>query len=155
MVDKVNGVSFPGQHLTGGLNYYTVRTLLDIRPTVSGEIGADGVFDQSTADISNAAQQRLDKLVEVISTRAQPVIMGRVRVSTEAKADITDLPAVAALPGPNVDVYVFKFAIEHNQAWEVSGNNPDLAETLHGIAGFVFTAPTTNNNISISMDVLL
>lgn len=137
MTQKVNGVSFPGQHLTGGLNYYTVRTLLDIRPSAD-------------KDINDAAQKRLNKLVETISLRAQPVIMGKVVESVEAKADITDLPAVAALPDGNVTVYVLKFAIEHNLAWEVEGNNPTLAECLDGVEGFVFTVPTTGNNVAVT-----
>lgn len=137
MTQKVHGVSFPGQHLTGGLNYYTVRTVLDIRPSAD-------------KDLNDAAQKRLNKLVETISLRAQPVIMGKVVESVEAKADITDLPAVAGMSGTDVTVYTLKFAIEHNLAWEVEGNNPTLAESLDGVEGFVFTVPTTGNNVSVT-----
>ncbi len=137
MTQKVHGVSFPGQHLSGGLNYYTVRTTLDIRPSAD-------------KDLNDAAQKRLNKLVETISLRAQPVIMGRVVESVEAKADVIDLPAVSALPGTDVTIYVLKFAIEHNFAWEVEGNNPTLAESLNGVEGFVFTVPTTANNVAVT-----
>lgn len=137
MTQKINGVAFPGQHLTGGLNYYTIRTTLDIRPSASH-------------DIADAAQARLNKLVETISLRAQPVIMGTVKESVEQKSAITDLPVVAGMSGTTVTVYTFKFAIEHNLAWEVDGNNPTLAESLDGVAGFVYTVPTTGNNVSVT-----
>lgn len=115
MTEKVNGTSFAGQFLTGGLNFYKVRTTLDIRAT--GVIG-------------DASQKRLDKLVETISTRAQPVILSAVTSAVEA--------APTDLVGTNVTVYTLSFAIEHNMAWEVAGSkNPDLAESLDGIEGFV------------------
>lgn len=75
--NKVNGkVSF-GEHLTGNLQFYAVTTSVDITPATG--------------------QANLDKLVEVISTNGQPVIMGAVTGT-----------------GP----YVLKFAIEHTGAWE-------------------------------------
>jgi hypothetical protein len=44
------------------------------------------------------------------------------------------------------------FAIEHALAWEVEGSsNPSLAESLNGIAGFVYDiADTTGNNVAIA-----
>lgn len=140
MVTKVNGMAKPGQGLTGGLNFYTVRTLLDIRPT---------------GNMADEAQVRLDKLVQTISMRAAPVILGDVVVTSEAKADIVDLPAAAAAPGTDVDVYTLKFAIEHDLAWELINNDPSLAESLNGVAGFVFTFPTDDNNVSVAMNPVL
>lgn len=142
MVDKINGVVSPDQFLTGDLNFYTVRTTLDIRPS-------------ATKDIKDEAQHRLDKLVETISTRAQPIIMGAVKMTMEAKSSIADLPSAAAVSGTEVAVYTVRFAVEHNLTWEVTGNNPTLAETLNGVAGFVFDYPTTENNVSVTLATLL
>lgn len=132
MVDKVNGVAAAGQFLTGGLNFYKVRTTLDIR---------------ATGNIADASQKRLDKLVEAISTRAQPVIMSAVTTSTESNP--SDIPSA----GANASVYTLSFAIEHNMAWEVSGSsNPTLAETLDGVNGFVYDiAVTNNNNVAVAL----
>lgn len=128
---RINGTVFADQALAGGLNYFTVRTLLDIRPS-------------ATRDPNEASQKRLDRLVQVVSTRAQPTIVGQVRVSVEDAASITDIPAAAALSG-NVNVYVFRFAIDHHLAWDADA----LAETLDGIEGFVHTTPTIGNNVAI------
>lgn len=137
MVEKVHGAVSPTSVVGGKLNYYTVRTLLDIRPSATG-------------DLKDEAQDRLNKLVEVISLRAQPMIIGGITVTSEAKASIADLPAAAAVQGTNVTVYTMKFVINHNQSWEVSGNNPTLVETLDGVAGFVYKYPTTDNNVAVT-----
>lgn len=139
---KIHGTSNPGQFLTGNLNFYTIRTTLDIRPSAD-------------KDPHDPAQSRLDKLVAVISTRAQPIILGGVQVTTEPKSSVTDLPAASAVQGSDVTVYTIRFAIEHNQAWEVNGNNPNLAETLNGVEGFVHAYPTTDNNVAVATAVLL
>lgn len=132
MVERVNGTVKPNQSLTGGLNFFTVRTTLDIRYSATG-------------DLSNEAQKRLNKLVEVISTRAQPVIIGDVAVSTET-APIADLPVTASSTG-DVTVYALNFSIEHNLAWEAEA----LAEVLNGVAGFVYNVPTDQNNVAVVM----
>lgn len=132
MVERVNGTVKPNQSLTGGLNFFTVRTTLDIRYSATG-------------DLSNEAQKRLNKLVEVISTRAQPVIIGDVAVSTET-APIADLPVTASSTG-DVTVYALNFSIEHNLAWEAEA----LAEVLNGVAGFVYDVPTDQNNVAVVM----
>lgn len=132
MTEKVNGVVAAGQHLTGGLNFYKIRTTLDIRAT--------GV-------ISDESQKRLDKVVETISTRAQPVIMSAVTTSVETNP--ADLPGATG----SVNVYTLSFAIEHNQAWEVENSvYPTLAESLDGIEGFVFDIAVTNdNNVAVEL----
>lgn len=142
MVEKVHGTSFPGQALTGSLNFYVVRTLNDIRPSAA-------------KDPNDPAQKRLNKLIEVISLRAQPVIIGEIVVENELRSSVVDLPARTddvTYPGTatEVPVYSMMFAIEKNMAWEVLGvANPTLAETLNGIEGFVFEWPQNNNNINI------
>jgi hypothetical protein len=137
MTQKINGGVAAGQFLVGGLNFYKVRTTLDIRaidPHTEGFLEVD-------------SQARLDKLVEAISLRAQPVILSAVTTTTESNP--SDLPAA----GANATVYTLSFAIEHNQAWEVEGSkNPTLAETLDGVAGFVYDiAVTGSNNVSVAL----
>jgi hypothetical protein len=142
MVEKVHGTSFPGQALTGNLNFYAIRTLLDIRPSAA-------------KDPNDPAQKRLNKLIETISLRAQPVILGSVEVATELRSSNVDLPSrtdTVTYPGTSteVPVYTLIFAIEKNWAWEVVGvANPTLAESLNAVEGFVYEWPQNDNNVNI------
>lgn len=109
-----------GEHIGRQHDFYTFRTLLDITP---GEAGA-------------TSQLRLNALIQVISTRSQPVIVAVEPVSSETSpADLTDASGV-------VNVYTLKFAVEHKNAWE--GATPTLAESLVGVSGF------TTGNISVT-----
>ena len=132
MVDKIHGMVNKGQNLTGSLDTYTIRTTLDIRPT--------GV-------LADASQDRLNKLIEVISLRAQPVIRSAVKTSTETNP--SDIPSAVG----SVTVYTLTFSTEHRGAWELgSSPNPSLAETLDGVAGFVFdVANTASNNVAVAL----
>lgn len=128
MVERIHGKANAGQSLTGGLDFIKVRTTLDIR---AGAFGSE-------------SQKRLDTLVQVISTRAQPVILRDVVVASET--DPADLPAASGA----VDVYTLEFAIEHRGAWTIASNDPTLAESLDGLEGFVYDfANTTNNNVAV------
>jgi hypothetical protein len=80
--NKVNGHSVAGQHITSNIDYFTVSTPVNLTAAVANGISA------------------LDKLVEIISLRGQPVIQGVVTGS-----------------GP----YVLKFATEHKGSWNVTG----------------------------------
>jgi len=132
MVEKVNGYSRKGDFIRRELDYYLVRTTLDITPT--------GV-------LSNTSQRRFDKLIETISLRAQPIIIGDVFTTTE-DVPVADLPVTLSLATSTVTVFNVRFAIEHEMAWE--NTSISLAESLNGIEGFVHTIPTTNNNVSVT-----
>lgn len=134
MTEKVNGASFAGQALTGGLNFYKIVTNLDI---------------QATGVLSDESQKRLDKLVETISLRAQPIIMSKVAVSVATADDVAILPGAAV----GDDIYTLRFAIEHNKAWELTNSpDPNLAECLDGIEGFVYDIATTaGNNVAVEL----
>ena len=80
--NKVNGHSVAGEHLTSNIDYFTVSTPVNLTATVANGVSA------------------LDKLVEIISLRGQPVIQGSVTGS-----------------GP----YSLKFATEHAGSWNVTG----------------------------------
>jgi hypothetical protein len=129
------------------LDFYAIRTTLDIRP---GPYGSD-------------SQERLNALIEVIGLRAQPIIVSVEPV--EQIANPSDLPAGQNLGTtvvtPEVkdadgnvttqevtapvkaNVYTLRFALEHFGAWE--GATPSLAESLDGVAGFVFAKGATDN----------
>jgi hypothetical protein len=157
MTDKVHGFSGPEQALTGNLNTYIVRTLLDITPLYASGNYVPSYSAGAGPNYSDVrvvdSQYRLDKLVETISGRGQPVILGNVIQTSETNP--LDLPASATISG-SVAVYNLIFTNEHNQAWEVAGNNETLAESLNDLSlasstGFVYTTPTSNNNVSVSL----
>lgn len=133
MTQKVYGFSSAGQHLTGGLDYFLLDTAVDIRATgvyaplaqdmawyssgnVSPSLGdfpilpvtINGVTysTKSAYDAARASQIALDKLIEVIATRGQPVIMG--------------IPATGGTNG-----FVFRWASEHRDAWYNLSQGPN------------------------------
>jgi hypothetical protein len=130
MVTKVHGTSFPGEHLTGNMDFFTVDTLVDIRPSAEGNPAA-------------TSQIALDRLVEVISTRAQPILLGGIVVNTGANPG--NVPAYVS-----GNTYTVKFAVEHANAVDVV----ELQETLNGIAGFVY-AGDESDNIVVTRAVVL
>ena len=133
MTAKVNGTSKSGEFFGKNLNYYKIRTLVNLTPS---------------SDPSNANQINIDKLVETISTRAQPIVLDFSTVTEDKAVIVNDLPAGSALPSGNNTVYVLKFTIEHD-AWE--GATPSLAASLNGVGDFVWLAsPTTNNNVAVT-----
>ncbi|MFA5489108.1 MAG: hypothetical protein WC284_07790 [Candidimonas sp.] len=140
MVDKVHGTVFPAEHLTGNMDFFTVRTTLDIR------------HDTTNYDPTDPAQKRMDALVRIISTRAQPVIHGDVVVEADQTPPVPDLPAGGASGDPDVDVYVWRFAVEHTEVWDPE----DLAVELDGVEGFVFSlGDTSSNNVIVYREDLL
>ena len=126
-VEKVHGVSDAGEFLTGNMDFFTVRTLVDITTDANG-------------DPADASQLALDKLIETISTRAQPVIIGS--VATESAPDYADFTGFST-----GTVWVLKFATEHTDAWGPLGDAgtavDELNDALDGVEGFIFDA--TNN----------
>lgn len=83
--NKVNGHVASGEALTSALEYFTVVTPVNLNDTANTVTG-----------VTN-----LDKLVEIVAQRGQPVILGAPTGS-----------------GP----YTLKFATEHKGSWNVSGN---------------------------------
>lgn len=125
-VEKIHGVTDAGEFLTGDMDFFTVRSLIDITTDPDGD----------PADVSQIA---LDKLVETISTRAQPIILG----SVTEEAGVSDYTDFVGFSGGTV--YVLKFATEHTDAWGPLDNTQvtELMDALDGVAGFV--SDTTNN----------
>lgn len=67
--NQVHGTGFPGEHLTGTLDFWTVNTTVNILNDTSGN------------PLSNN-QRALDALIQTFSMNTQPVIMGAVTTST-------------------------------------------------------------------------
>lgn len=125
-----------GESLGRQLDFYTIRTTLDITPGVYGSV----------------SQNRLNALIEVIGTRAQPII-----VSVEASSIETAPQDLTAAGTNTVSVFELKFALEHFGAWD--GATPTLGSSLNGILDFVTTAvkvtPGVADNIAVTRFVAL
>jgi hypothetical protein len=160
---RQHGFSAPGHHIGAGLNYYTVYTTIDITPTGVGQLiiprgNPPGVY---TDTVSNS-QLMLDKLVETISLRAQPVVMSQVSSMAYSAYNATPTPTFAPTSGT---VWSMSFTIEHNGAWDTKqvgwtnstnplGNarpaimggptpyntNPDLTDTLNSNLNYMSPA---------------
>ena len=116
--NKVNGHTGAGEHITSNLDYFTFVTPLDL---------ANTVVNTATA---------LDRVVEIIATRGQPVIMGAISGS-----------------GP----YTLKFAIEHKGAWNVNGNNAVDTSAADMKAAILAHAPDfswDSANTSVTLNTL-
>lgn len=131
MTERVNGNSFPSESLTGNMDFFLIRTTLDITPT--------GV-------VADESQSRFERLIEAFSTRAQPVIIGNV-YQTEEVGPVPDLPVTSISSGATITVYNIKVSMEHSEAWDNTG--VDLADTLDNVEGFVSNIPTDDNNVSV------
>ena len=113
---RVHGFSYPGNHIGAGLNYYTIYTTVDITPTGIGALivprgNPPGVY---TDTVSNS-QLMLDKLIETISLRAQPVVMSQ--ITSMAYSDYVNTATPTFHPASGT-VWSMSFAIEHNGAWD-------------------------------------
>jgi hypothetical protein len=112
---RYNGAATAGQHLTIGLDFYTITTKVNILQQAVGAF-AD-VADLTEAQAGAAAyanasefvagtipgdfsQDALDRLVEIVSQNGQPVIMGT--------------------PSVSGGTYTFTFAVEHKSAWGIT-----------------------------------
>jgi hypothetical protein len=96
MTDKVNGfVATPDQFLSGAMKMFTATVTGDILTATAGH------------------NVKLDKLIEALSIRAQPVIMGT--------------------PAGNTTTGTLRFAVEHN---EVFGDLTAFSTEVSNACGF-------------------
>lgn len=155
MTDKVHGfvgrawngkVDNSSMALTGSLDIFTLRTTIDIMPTGVAAYTNSGNASNYADVRKQDSQYVLDKIIEIISTRGQPVVLTNVVKSTESSP--SDLPAASG----SVTVYSFKFMIEHAASWFDNNGKLMLPDVLNGVAGLVYTTPTTKNNVAVTLD---
>jgi hypothetical protein len=168
-ITQVHGYAFPGAHLTGQLDFFHLRTTLDIIPNgivapfvddfgntlpvdeqpVLPYTDINGVVytTESQYNAGLAVQQRFNDLVYLVCMKAQPVITGTPTSDTET-APVADLPVTNTLtPGASVTVYEFHWAVEHTQAQDPL----ELVFALNGIDGFVATTTPNTTNVAITV----
>jgi hypothetical protein len=127
---RQNGAASASENLTGNINFYTmyIKTL-DIT---------------ATGDILDQTQQNLDDVVNIISLVAQPTIMN-------APLSVTLTGLAPTLTGAG---FVFKFAVEHADVFERSGDNiAVLKELLHGIT--IDSVALSTSNVEFAMSDIL
>lgn len=115
-VTKVNGAVAAGEHLTLTMDFWTLSTTVNI--LVSSDASGNG---------NATTQAALNKLVEIISLRGQPVILSAPTGS-----------------GP----YVLKFAIEHAGSWDATSLVARIA--ADGV-NYGFGTATTTATVASSM----
>lgn len=143
MTRKVHGFADVDESLGKNYDFFIFRTVIDIRPTgvivplndpnyidnVTLPVTIKGVT-YTTAAAYNAAlnsQRLFNLLIETISLRGQPVIVGDVFVVNQNAPD-PQLPITNTYSSP-YDVYNLRFVVEHNQSWD-----PDeLEDALNGL----------------------
>lgn len=155
-MNKPNGYNHGSkQNLTGGLDFFTVYTTANITPTgvrkyTSGTFETNYQDQLDLTDAATASQYNLDKLIQIISTRGQPVFISGISSGATVPSTVTDFT-----PAEGATVYTLQFATEHNFSWDVDlFNTPvleTLAATLNGVGGFVYTgtAGAATNTVSI------
>lgn len=99
---KQNGIANPGEHLAKGLDFWTIQTTINILATgwnATPSITVPNYLGEPEY-VENTSQLALDKLVQIIGLRGQPVILN-----------------APTGTGP----YQVTFAIEHNGSWPADG----------------------------------
>lgn len=101
--NKVDGTANPAESFNRDLDFFTV--------TVTGGLTfrSDGAAGLDDAGVPNDAEQYLfDKMVELISQKAQPIV----------------------LTGGTTGSTVFNFIVEHSKLWTEAGATDPKAESL-------------------------
>jgi hypothetical protein len=115
--NKVDGIASPAQSFNRSLDFYTVTTSGaggNGNNTWRSDLGAGGSGLDDAGDPNNLEQYLFDKMVEIISQTAQPII----------------------LTGGGTGSNVFSFVVEHPAVWIES----DLATTGESLSTQLQTA---------------
>src|SRR6056300_1270386 len=111
MPTQIHGTGRPGEHLTGAIEYFTAYTLVDVTDS--------GITDPNNPDTAGYNQaQNLNVLLQVISLRAQPIV---VSVSKRTAQDMADYSFGSGFTGPQ-SIWILKFATEYKGAWSTSSS---------------------------------
>jgi uncharacterized ion transporter superfamily protein YfcC len=111
-VNKVNGSTMGGDFVGGGMDFIIITSTVNFLATVG------------------APQAALDKLIEVVSLNAQPIILA------------------APYVDPVSSAYVLKIATQHTGAW--SAANLLAAIVADQYAGMGFTSGNTTVSVTVS-----
>lgn len=157
MTNKVHGfVNLHSQNLTGGIDVWKFVTTVDITPTgarvYSPASLANNWHDQiDLTDAATLSQYLLDKVIETISLRGQPVLLSSVNTTPITSANASQFLDASGNPifptaVAGATAYSFVFMIEHDGSWDVAGaNNPTLSETIGNITGFEYGTSNPGN----------
>lgn len=138
MTVKFNGFGFADEFLGKNLQFYTLMTTVDIRP--SGLVApfweipvfpvqdVDGNSYTSADEVAYTQawmrQLAFDKMIEVIAERGSPIILGGV---TEIPAGVPGAtPDFEAAGTGGTPIYVVRFALEQEFAWRVQTSGQPL-----------------------------
>ena len=145
MTRKVHGFADVDESLGKNYDFFIFRTVIDVRPTgVVVPLNDPNYIDNVTLPVTikgntyttaaayNAAlnsQRLFNLLIETISLRGQPVIVGEVFEVQQFSPD-PQLPITgsASFTTPYF-VYNLRFVLEHNQSWDPE----ELMDALDGI----------------------
>lgn len=152
MTVQVNGAAFADEFLGKNLQFYTLITTVNIVPTglvapfheltqsafpITSRVGT--VFDGTDGDAYTQEwlqQQMFGKTLEVVGLRGQAVILGQPSVASSV--DITTVGGLLTGSTGSLDLYVLRFALEHEAAWRLeseTGATVDevLSHALNGV----------------------
>lgn len=117
---KVNGHIASGEFITMAMDNWVITTAIPI--AVMPRYNPAAPLSPQDLAAAQAAQGALDKLVEIIAMRGQPVVL--------------------SAPTVNNGVYTLSFGIEHAGSWGIDGSLLLSAIMRDGI-NFGFTTDTT------------
>jgi hypothetical protein len=128
---RIHGAASAGENLSSNINFYTLYV--------------SGLDITTTGDVADQSQQNFDDVCNLINLVAQPVIMNNpVPVTLDGLAP--------TLTGAG---FIFKFAVEHGNVFERSGN--PVAILLELFEGVLIDSVTLSSpaNIEFAMSELL
>lgn len=105
MTQKIHGFVAAGQHLTGGLSMFSVA-VANYDLTV-----ADAEYKNEDGDMVATHNIGLEKIIEALSTRAQPVVIGQIAAGGfNFAVEHVDVFADPKLPEASVSAYLATFS---------------------------------------------
>lgn len=142
MVQRVNGGFVAGERLTGNMDFFTVHVLAEL------EEGAWGAEESAT--------RNLIKLVEAISTGAQPILTSLTSevVDLSVSANATFYGFGSTFDEAGTTVYTLKFAVEHTGVFGSEVEAADstvsysLAARLNGVV-LPFETTVTGETVNV------
>ena len=103
----------PVESISGDLQFFTIKTLVDLTNTGDfNPYNSHSVLKVGGEKKSYNQAQNLNTVIQTISLRTQPIVIGDVRVDTD-QLNIGDFGTFA---DDGISIWTLKFATEHAQA---------------------------------------